>query len=352
MSIRPRSVQSHDDPETNPSHLSSAHANRETQTKLCALLFPPSPLSEMTASNIEARQGNRVMRTCQVNSLSYLIRTRENIPQSNATVEVPTDENAFSTQQENRCSPLSSPRCTMACDTIDIDNTCIIQSHTELAASSRLKLSDQLHETPYPSMNTNQHNVTPEFSFARFRSSIRRPKRIYHRRYLSQRRRRGINHKRARQRRSCPQEAMAPSCSSSFIIAVDLHSASDHTIVARATRDSEACAELRSLLKHRSTSLEQLLQRQLQLTHHGHYRSVSILIDDDKSLEHVRTSFLHCIHSTILTSLLTIFQNKSVQLTCMNFAFFNNALYDIASQQRLRLIDTGRRDRATSSILL
>ena len=213
--------------------------------------------------------------------------------------------------------------------------------------------------------------MSAESSLVPFRSPIYRPKRIYHRRYLSQRRRRHIHHKRTRQRRKYPQQARVPSCSSSFIIAIDRynqrqsssndlqrekllspceHSASDHTIVARASKNSEACAELRTLLKHRSTSLEQLIECQLRLTQHGHYRSVSILIDDDKSLEHVRTSLLHCVHSTVLASLLAIFHDKSVRLTCMNFAFVNNALCDIVSQQRLRLIDTGRGDFVTALI--
>ncbi|CAF2881539.1 unnamed protein product [Rotaria sp. Silwood2] len=53
------------------------YVNRGTQTKLFAILLPKSPLNIMKQAKIEDRTLTNVTRTCQVNTLSYLIKTNE-----------------------------------------------------------------------------------------------------------------------------------------------------------------------------------------------------------------------------------------------------------------------------------
>ncbi|CAF4769694.1 unnamed protein product, partial [Rotaria socialis] len=119
------------------------------------------------------------------------------------------------------------------------------------------------------------------------------------------------------------------------------YKAYDHTLVARASEYSVACKKLQNLLKNNDTCLEELLDSQLQLTCNNDYRSICILIDDHKQSEHYRSLFLHYIYTSLSSSLKQISENDSIQLTCMNLAFFNNSLCDIVNMQRLRLIDTG-----------
>ncbi|CAF2978111.1 unnamed protein product [Rotaria socialis] len=121
------------------------------------------------------------------------------------------------------------------------------------------------------------------------------------------------------------------------------YKAYDHTLVARASEYSVACKKLQNLLKNNDTCLEELLDSQLQLTCNNDYRSICILIDDHKQSEHYRSLFLHYIYTSLSSSLKQISENDSIQLTCMNLAFFNNSLCDIVNMQRLRLIDTGRK---------
>ncbi|CAF3352403.1 unnamed protein product [Rotaria sp. Silwood1] len=121
------------------------------------------------------------------------------------------------------------------------------------------------------------------------------------------------------------------------------YKAYDHIIVARASKNSTACKQLQTLLNNHDTFLEQLIDSQLILTCNDDYRSICILIDDHKQSEQYRSSFLHYIYTTLSKTLKKIFENDSIQLTCMNLAFFNNSLCDIINMQRLRLIDTGRK---------
>ncbi|CAF0992937.1 unnamed protein product [Rotaria sordida] len=121
------------------------------------------------------------------------------------------------------------------------------------------------------------------------------------------------------------------------------YKAYDHIIVARASKTSTACKQLQTLLNNHDTFLEQFIDSQLLLTCNNDYRSICILIDDHKQSEQYRSSFLHYIYTTLSNTLKKIFENDSIQLTCMNLAFFNNSLCDIINMQRLRLIDTGRR---------
>ncbi|CAM4780595.1 unnamed protein product [Rotaria magnacalcarata] len=121
------------------------------------------------------------------------------------------------------------------------------------------------------------------------------------------------------------------------------YKAYDHILVARASEYSVACKKLQNLLKNNDTCLEELLDSQLQLTCNNDYRSICILIDDHKQSERYRSLFLHYIYTSLSSSLKKISENDSIQLTCMNLAFFNNSLCDIVNMQRLRLIDTGRK---------
>jgi hypothetical protein len=116
----------------------------------------------------------------------------------------------------------------------------------------------------------------------------------------------------------------------------------DHTIITRASKHSPVCKQLQTILNNPDADLEQLIDSQLMLTYNNNCKSVCILIDDHKQSKHYRSSFLEYIYTTLSNTLKKIIQDQSVQLTCMNLAFFNNSLCDIINMQRLRLIDTGR----------
>ena len=117
---------------------------------------------------------------------------------------------------------------------------------------------------------------------------------------------------------------------------------SDHTVIARASKNSSACKQLQTLLKNSDADLDQLIDSQLMLTCNNNCKSVCILMDDQKQSEHYRSSFLEYIYTTLSNTLKRIIHDQSIQFTCMNLAFFNNSLCDIIHMQRLRLIDTGR----------
>ncbi len=119
------------------------------------------------------------------------------------------------------------------------------------------------------------------------------------------------------------------------------YKAYDHTIIARASKNSTICKQLQTLLNNHDTVLEELIDLQLKLTCNNNCKSVCILIDDHKQSEQYRSSFLHYIYTTLSNTLKQILHNESIQMTCMNLAFFNNSLCDIINMQRLRLIDTG-----------
>lgn len=115
----------------------------------------------------------------------------------------------------------------------------------------------------------------------------------------------------------------------------------DHTIIARATKNSPACQQLQTLLNNNDTLLEQLIDTQLTFTCHHQCKSVCILLDDHKQSNQRRSSYLHYIYTSLSTTLKNLLRQSSVQITCMNLAFFNNAVCDIINMRRLRLIDTG-----------
>ncbi len=72
----------------NTSEVLTKYITQGTQTKLFAILLPPSPLSEMKQSKIEKRTLINITRTCQVNTLSYLIKTTD----SQTEVEHPRED--------------------------------------------------------------------------------------------------------------------------------------------------------------------------------------------------------------------------------------------------------------------
>lgn len=116
----------------------------------------------------------------------------------------------------------------------------------------------------------------------------------------------------------------------------------DHTIIARATKNSPVCKQLQTLLNNHDTLLEQLIETQLTFTCHHHCKSLCILLDNHKQSDQHRSSFLHYIYTSLSNTLKNLIRQPSVQITCMNLAFFNNAVCDIINMRRLRLIDTGR----------
>lgn len=116
----------------------------------------------------------------------------------------------------------------------------------------------------------------------------------------------------------------------------------DHTIIARASKNSAAGKQLQALINNDDTLLEELIDSQLTLTCDTNCKSICILIDDHKQSEQYRSSFLHYIYTTLSNTLKKIINKSSIQLTCMNLAFFNNSLCDLINMRRLRLIDTGK----------
>jgi hypothetical protein len=116
----------------------------------------------------------------------------------------------------------------------------------------------------------------------------------------------------------------------------------DHTIIARASKNSVAGKQLQALINNDDTLLEELIDSQLTLTCDTNCKSICILIDDHKQSEQYRSSFLHYIYTTLSNTLKKIINKSSIQLTCMNLAFFNNSLCDLINMRRLRLIDTGK----------
>ena len=172
-------------------------------------------------------------------------------------------------------------------------------------------------------------------------------------------------------------EPLPSSCSSSFIIAVEQcnqfekpvvsqpsnvrkrvssiadlvperrsvscqYQARHHLLLARATKASTAHRQFQSLLNDKNASVTQLIDSQLRRTCGEGCRSVCIVLDDNRSAERHRCSFLQSIYSTMSNELARIFVDESIQLTTMNLVFFNNAFYNMVNRQRMRLIDTGR----------
>lgn len=119
------------------------------------------------------------------------------------------------------------------------------------------------------------------------------------------------------------------------------YKAYNHAIIIRTSKYSTTSKQLQTLINNPNTLLEELIDLQLQLTLNNNSKSVCILIDEHKHSEQYRSSFLHYIYTTLSNTLNKILHQNSIQITCMNLAFFNNSICDLINMQRLRLVDTG-----------
>lgn len=180
------------------------YKSREVQTKLFAILLPQSPLSEMKTAKIEERTLMNVTRTCQVNTLSYLIKTNENqtdLPrmdcssstsflrtESQLIEELSTKENNLSTKMQHQTLTdhkydaqginipiiqfdeeqskesiftLSTLKCINACDKVDLDerNTSITSFLTDNDRITRSASSDQQDNKYGPPILTIDDNI-------------------------------------------------------------------------------------------------------------------------------------------------------------------------------------------------
>ncbi len=192
---------------TSSSH-DTIESNQQTQTKLCAILLPESLLSEMKPAKTEARTSMNVTRICQVNTLSYLIKTNENqtdLPrmdcssstsflrtESQLIEELSTEENNFSNklstkiqhqtltdhkydaqeinipiiqfdeeQSKESIFTLSTLKCINACDTVDLDeqNTSITSFLTDNDRITRSASSNQQDNKYGPPILTIDENI-------------------------------------------------------------------------------------------------------------------------------------------------------------------------------------------------
>ena len=317
--------------------------SRETQTKLYAILLPPSPLNEMRKATIEMKFEDKVTRACQINTLVYLIKTKVSTKPVSCSIAgmneyLSTDSSTRlnhssirndrvqetnigvpAIEFETLCQP---PKCLNLYKNVDFDRL-------------QVNLTEKTLETN-PSMSLSQSNNYHVRSSAvahkeRSNSSVLLPKEL----------------------KMDPIESETPSCSSSFIIKIDQHnqlnrcvlstSSNAHLLLATATKMSSAYQHLQTLLMDDKTSVDELIKYQISLAFEKTYRSVSILVDDMKSSEKHRQNFLHSIYKTLFNSLQPLIDDHSIKLTCLNLIYFNNSFYDRLTMQRLRLIDTGKR---------
>ena len=440
------------------------YRTRQTQTKLCAILLPQSLLSEMKRAKTARRTSTNITRSCQVNTLSYLIKINEN-PMDLSRVNVSssasflyskfqfneqlsTEENdnhiklsrkikhqplihrhyedgvvhipiiqieedgVFDVFQEEQTKSslftLAPLKCINACESVDLDepNTSIpiindaINQRDGIDPLPTLKINANQPSIDYStatviryeisrciasinrffySLNNNCENVSLEhIPSISCKPSKLHPPRNKHYRILSRKRRRHQNRRRtysflrrlSRRKKigvieldpSNPHNQLKihpPSIECKTHVSsnrkqqstIDLHlnisdnisqfKSIDHTIIARATKNSPVCKQLQTLLNNNDTLLEQLIETQLTFTCHHHCKSVCILLDNHKQSDQHRSSFLHYIYTSLSNTLKNLMRQSSVQITCMNLAFFNNAVCDIINMRRLRLIDTG-----------
>jgi hypothetical protein len=128
------------------------------------------------------------------------------------------------------------------------------------------------------------------------------------------------------------------------------YKAHDHTVTVRAIKNSVYCTQLQTLLDSHESTVRELIDCQLMIAATDNYRSVCILLDDNKQSEDDRASFLRYIYQSLANTLKKIVENHTLDVRCMNLAFFNNSMCDLAKMQRLRLIDTGRSPKLLSTI--
>ena len=391
-----------------------------------------------------ARTPINVTRTCQVNTLSYLIKTNESqtdLPQndyssstsflrtdSQLIEDLSTEENSFNNklstniehqalsdrkydaqqvivpiiqfdeellsieeQPKESVFALSTLKCINACDT---SRTSFLVGNDGIASSAASDQQNNKYDSPickYDRADNLRHliftngmffflrsanNNCEQLTFDYLPSTVCQPSKLFwlknkYCRFLSRKRRRNRNKKRiygflqrlCRRKKSNTAEQNSPSFDNhdgfrintvkhSIPSTIDLHLTNsdtipqyksvDHTIIARASKNSIGGKQLRALINNDDTLLEELIDFQLTLTCDTNCKSICILIDDHKQSEQYRSSFLHYIYTTLSNTLKTIIDKPSIRLTCMNLAFFNNSLCDLINMRRLRLIDTGK----------
>ncbi|CAF1495393.1 unnamed protein product [Adineta steineri] len=397
----------------NSSEISTECIAQGTQTKLFAILLPQSPLSEITSAKIETSTLMHVTRTCQINTLSYLIKNNEqqievedsientqhslttslfiqNKTQLNKEIESETkdyskdefidtfeEKTMNSTSFDKHLLPSSPPKCVNAYDMIDLNEpSTLIDSFlndTNTISSDRqdnkyYKSSHTKYEKLVFDQNNNWHSSELFQLKNNFYRSILKKRRQHRNKklacsFLQRLRRRKKSYiiqllsSKQFQYRSSSIPINPLQYNTSFITrqpsitklhlnnskSIYQYKAQNHTIIARASKNTLACKQLQIILNNSDSSLEQLIDSQLLLTCNDNYRSVCILIDDHKQSEQYRSLFIHYIYKTLSNSLKQILKNNSIHMTCMNLAFFNNSLCDIVNMQRLRLIDTGKK---------
>ena len=403
--------------ENTPEHFTK-YKNQKTQTKLFAILLPPSPLREMKSAILEAKNLLYVTHSCQVNTLSYLIKIDDNqidaqeIDHSLSTsflrsdsriVETLSTENKVSStwaeikmlsqtltdrkyieqginvpaihfeeseliddieeeetnsvlinkeivpnQKISKESTLKSLplKCINACDTVDLDEP---TSFSNNQMTNEEELDEEIRSHVIPSVLFRNFNNNNAQSISN-RTTLRVRHKYY--RFVSRRHRQTRNKKHIydflkrlhrRKKQISVQLSNAQNRQQASIINLQLNNSDmnpqyksyNHTLITRATKK-----HLKTFKNNSDTNLSELIDSQLTLTSKQNCKSVCILIDDYKQY---RSSFLHYIYTSLSETLKKILEEKSVELTCMNLAFFNNSLCDIVNMQRLRLIDTGRR---------
>lgn len=360
------------------------YVSQETQTKLFAILLPECPLIEMKSTTIETRTSINLTQACQVNTLSYLIKTNENESDlqhskddKNENVDLSSTLffhiknpviKVLSSEEEKMYEDIMTLKCINACDTIDLDesNISIVSSQSKHTINPEHKTSFNIHNLQYTNNSeqlTSTHVLSVNYQIARLYRLITRKrrenknkKRVYgFLQRLYRHRQSNIAQLLSSKQNSSPTIHSKSHLSSTHqrqqsIINLNLnnfdnipqYNACDHAIIIKTSKQSTTCKQLQTLLNNPDTILEELIDLQLQLTSNNNSKSVCILIDNHKQSEQSRSLFLHYIYTTLSNTLKKIINQDSIQITCMNLAFFNNSICDIINMQRLRLIDTGK----------
>jgi len=332
--------------------------SRETQTKLYAILLPPSPLSEMRKATIEMTFDDKITRACQTNTLFYLMKTKTTSMQKPLTVEHRPminkndylsvnslshmdiesirndrqDQNKMKLMVDNFDIIRPPPKCINLCEKVDFDRSQVNVSMNALQTNVSITTSrSNNHLEPSPNCLQNERRV---------KSSVIKTEEI----------------------KVDPMKSQTLSSSSSFIITIDRDHQNDQSIIptllnahllfATATKHTSVSEHIQTLSTNDKTSVDELINYQISLATQENYRSVSIVIDDIKSLEKHRENFLHSFYNTLFTTFRRTLEDQSIKLTCMNLIYFNHSFYDRLTMQRLRLIDTGNKNRESEDVIV
>ncbi|CAF1107973.1 unnamed protein product [Adineta ricciae] len=340
-------------------------ASLGTQTKLYAILLPNSPLCELNDARIETKMIMSVTRSCQVNTLCYIVKTNERLPdhtylktddQKSRPIDdlSPASQKTQNSKQKfisvesingrhhRKCfnsgiqrgltlTPSMPLKCINACDAIDCND------------SKYKSVPKFLNNSNEQQINNNNHNEksVPDCVKVTTGKSSRKVNsyRLFLRQRRRERNRKCIRHFLSQFYSRTKSVTSHPSLSTNITSYYKVH---DHVIIVRASQNSAACQHLQIILNQSNSSLNQLIDSQFLLTSQNNYQSVCILFDNHKQSEAHRSSFLRYIYQSLSNILKCTIQNRSIQITCMNLVFFNNSIYDLTRMQRIRLIDTGK----------